>query len=279
MTPVPQLGKPSQPELLNESPKRSELPIDEVVPRFDTGIFLSRQEAAFYVGILAAPGGIVLDQNAWDAARRLRAKVYIDEEGFLPESSRKEDGGEDDQDDLRSVQFGVYQNVGSGHEAKLAGTSRLILKRDESDLLPVEAMYPDVFAEKPAEVNGSETSRVVARHADKVLTRKAISLSLIRAMAAYSVSEAQRPVYATIDPPIKAMYDRMNFPYELLSDLRYLEEYKSKNWAARIEPQDVIDMVNPANHSNGLIQAFFAGVHKDRGLGYYDASLANRIAN
>lgn len=278
---MPQLGKsvqPSQPEILVMPSNGSELSLDDIVPRFETNIFSGqRQAAAFYVGILATPN-VINDQNAWNAARKLRANVYIDEQRFLPETSRKEDGGEDDQDDLRSVQFGVYENIGSEEEAKLAGTSRLIIKRDEADLLPVETMYPEVFTQNPAEISSAETSRVIARHADKAVTRKAISLSLIRAMAAYSVAEARRPVYAVIDPPVKRMYDKMNFPYELMSELRYTEEYKSENWAVKIEPQDVIDLVNPNGHSNGLIQAFFAGVDENRGLGYYDPILTNPIA-
>jgi hypothetical protein len=129
---------------------------DDIIPKFETDVFAGkRQEAAFYVGILATPQTVV-DEDAWNAARILRASVYIDEMKLLPENARKEDGGEDDHDDLRSVQFGVYENTGSEEEARMVGTSRLILKRDEGDLLPVETMHPEVFGNHPAEINSKD---------------------------------------------------------------------------------------------------------------------------
>lgn len=262
--------------LHTSSQQRQEKDVNEVIPRFKTEVFRGRESAAFYVGILATTNEVV-DTEAWHAARVLRANVYIDEMAFLPESSRHEDGGEEDEDDQRSIQFGVYENQGVDGEARLVGTSRLIVKRDTDDLLPAERIYPDVFADRPAEVDSVETSRVIARHADKKITRKAVSLAMIRAMAAWSITEQKQPVYAVIDPSVKRMYDRMEFPYEQLSDLRYTEEYQSENWAVQIEPHNVVNLVKPGSHSSALMKAFFEGVQEHKGLGYYDAYLTNRI--
>ena len=242
-----------------------------VVPSIETEIFRDRL-APFYVGILATPQ-VVVDETAWNAARMLRARVYIDEMKFLPETARKPDGGEDDADDLRSVQFGVYENMNTGGDARLVGTSRLILKRDEEDLLPVEQLYPEVFTDTPAELGSVETSRVIARHEDKRTTRKCISLALIRAMAAWSMREDRKPVYAVIDASVKKMYDRMEFPYAIMSDLKYVGEYQSENWAVKIDPKEVVEQTKPSEHAASIMQIFLANVDKTQGLGYYDQLL------
>lgn len=269
----PQIGSEKDPVNIIDSPLHvvEGGVASEIAPTFNTEIFRDRN-APFYVGILATPQA-VLDQNGWNAARMLRAQVFIDEMNFLPESFRKEDGGEDDADDLRSIQFGVYENQKVDGQARLTGTSRLILKRDEGDLLPVEQIYPEVFDLKPAELGSVETSRVIARHEDKKTTRKCISLALIRAMAAWSMKEDQKPVYAVIDTSVRKMYDRMDFPYTLMSDLKYVPEYQSENWAVKIDPKEVVEQTKPSGHADSLMQIFFANVNTSQGLGYYDLLL------
>lgn len=243
------------------------------IPSVETDVFDENNIAQFNVGVLALPN-IVEDPRGWQAARRLRANVYIDEKGYLPSHSRQADGGETDCDDWRSVQFGVYENVHRPGESRMVGTSRLIVKSEDEALLPVETLFPDAFEGQPAELGSVEASRYIARHEDK-FSQRATSLALMRAMASFCVRGAKQPVYATVEDSLAGLFDKIRLPFDQIGEARMLPEYNSVNLPIRIDPVEVAGNVQAQAHTSDIMRGFFKDVSRHHGLGYFDQTFTN----
>lgn len=244
----------------------------------DSEIFNAHPDAPYYIGVVAAHG-FVLQPELYKAAGTLRANVYIGEKGFLPESARQPDGTERDADDDRSVHFVALENRGPGLSPRVIGTSRLILKRSEHDVLPVENFYPDVFAgDKAAPVRSAEVSRFIARHEDRQVQGK-ISLGLIRASAAWLEHHVHRPAYAVVEAGLTRMFDNIELPYDSESEYRRLEEYgNTRNKAIKIEPSRVLREVQAVKHvASPAMHAFFGDTHAHKGVGYFDETLTKAV--
>ncbi len=255
----------SDPQLLNP---------ELAVPQLDTDIFSSHPDAVFWSGVLALgmqPNEGLAEE--FTAARTLRANIYI-EKGYLTEDAREADGGESDEDDTRSTQFGIIEASPDG--GLMRGTARLIEKQNESDMLPVEAFFPEVFGAAAAPVGSVEASRFIARHPDR-LTQHAISLGLIRSMVAQAESNEAPYIYAVVEDYLAKLFSKINLLHEVVSEPVYLEEYKSTNMALRFDPREVLSQVDQDQYGQEIMQMFFGTAREDRGLGYYDDSLINQV--
>jgi N-acyl-L-homoserine lactone synthetase len=258
-SPQPALPPEAEPGLLLAS-----------IPRAERNPFGAEPDAHFYMGVLAVPG-MVEDPSGWLAARRLRANVYIDEKGYLPPEAREADGGETDIDDQRSIQFGVFENMPDSSQTRMVGTSRLIVKSENNAVLPIETLFPETFANNPAEPGAVEASRYISRHEDK-LAQRFISLGLIRAMDAWAVKETKQPIYAVVEEYLAGMFSKINLPYVQIADEKWVDSYNSVNMAIKIDPESVIKSVDAEKHTTDIMRGFFRDVYEHYGLGFFDRS-------
>ncbi len=243
----------------------------------ESKIFQDHPEAAFYLGVIASPG-IIYAPKEYQAARRLRANVYIDEKHFLGPEARQRDGGESDTDDTRSVHFAVIENKGSEELPRLVGTSRLILKRSVEDGLPVERLFPEAFTSSPAPGSSAEVSRYIARHPERA-RQKAISLALIRAMTAWTLTETRQPVYSVVEKPMVRLFDAIELPYQQISDPKMLPEYNTENMAIQLDPEAVFHSVRAEKHlAAAAMHAFFQKAEGNGGVGYFNENFGERLA-
>ena len=250
-------------------------PIDLLTPRLDADIFSNYPDATFYVGILAVPG-LVVQPSAWQAARCLRANVYIDEKQFLPPSARQLDGGEQDEYDERSVQFGIVEN--RGDSAAMVGTSRLILKRDSDETLPVEKMFPELFDTQAALPDTSETSRYIARHPNRS-TQHAVGIALVRAMTLYAVDKDTPNSYAVVERSLAKIFDWIHLPYRVMTAPKPIAYYNNtQNLAIGINGHEIVDAgLNTRMGSEKMNRLFRPEVVGRLGLGGFDATLTEVI--
>lgn len=246
---------------------------NKFAPTVETVVFDDSSDARFWIGRVATMDDVILSEE-YTAARQLRANVYIDKEGFLPESFRMDDGGESDADDNRSIQFAVIENCAD--EYRLVGTSRLIVKRHEDEPLPVETMFSEAFAENPAPIGSTEASRFIAEYPNK-FTKHLISLSGIRAMELEALNRGFEPIYAVIEEKLAGMFKFIGIPFEQMTELRYLEEYSTPNMAVEIDPNELMKRIEEDITGQLPLSQFFQGSLASLGLGYYDENLQRPI--
>ncbi|MEU7530730.1 hypothetical protein AB0A74_33715 [Saccharothrix sp. NPDC042600] len=211
-------------------------PATEVVPEFETGLFDHHPDARFYVGVLALPGWRVLVPE-YAAATRLRANVYIDEQGFLPSDARDGAGGEHDADDARSVHFGVVERAGPGL-ARLIAVVRLILRERPGDTLPVEHHFPEAFTGAPAATRSCEVSRLISRHEDKRVQGAAFGW-LMRTAAAWARRHHYRRAYALVEEWLARHCRVLGIPHERLTDAKHIPHYATANLVLALDPDAV----------------------------------------
>lgn len=247
---------------------KSMLKSELFMPEVATDMFRVQDSAAFWIGVVATPE-LVMEPEIFTAARSLRAGVYIDKNNFLPESARQSDGGETDSDDPRSVHFVVVEK--SDPISRLVGTSRLIMKNNKNEPLPVERYFPEAFHKSDASVNPAEVSRFIAQHPNKSIQR-AISLSLIRAMAFEAFENGSRPVYAVIEANFARLLKGVGLPFEQITATKQIEAYhNTQNMAVKFEPEEVFTTAMDGKAE--ILSTFFRRSPQLLGLGYYDQSL------
>lgn len=202
----------------------------DIPPITTTHVDLVKEHKTFEVHHLT-------DSSELEAARQLRAQVYIDEMEFLGADARDTDGGEHDMDDTRSIHFGVYAN--NTEERHLAGTARLIVKSGEEDLLPVE----NYFGIK-APQGSVEASRLVVESNKRAKERELlVSLSLMRMMIQTAADMEAPYVYAVVEEGLYKHFRKIGLPAEQLSDLVQLDSYNSLNMAIRFKTDEVLGAV------------------------------------
>lgn len=247
---------------------------ESYIPFVETSVFNDVPSAHFWIGKVAVPGEILLPEE-YTAARQLRANIYIDKEGFLEPEAREVDGGESDEDDERSVQFAVIENLGD--RQRVVGTSRLIVKQHEDDLLPAEHHFPEAFENQPAPVGSTEASRFIAQHPNK-MTKHLISLSEIRAMDLEALERGYEPIYAVIEERLAGMFEFIGVPFRRMTELKYLPEYSTPNMAVEIDPIKVRDEIKKDLSGQLLLTQFFQNAITTRGLGHYEGDLQKPIS-
>lgn len=245
--------------------------IDRLLPDVDSRVFDGREVAAFWVGLVANKGTIQMPDE-YAAVLKLRANVYIDELQYLPEEARGPHGQEVDDDDIRSVQFAILEKNGF-IEPRAVGTGRLIIKRDKDDKLPVERLYPEVFANRPAEVGAVEGSRLIARHPDQ-FRQNLLGLASIRALDFWALENGVPYIYGMAEKPLLRYLSLNGFPYEQLSDFKEVEDYgDTLNAAIRFEPRKVAEIDQLENSRRRVFKEFFEEAADSYGLGYFDMEL------
>lgn len=253
-----------------------------------------------WVGVVAL-NDTVIEPVEYQAAGRLRANVYIDEMGFLPDAARESDGTETDADDLRSRHYVILARrneeadeprrytrdeaaevIGGAvdeirthgsvilPERKLiraVGTMRAIVKRSRGDTLPVERLFPEVFENEPAPVSSLEASRFIARSEFKP-QQNAIALGLIRAVVAQAVEFGNKPIFAVVEKPLKDRFTAIELPFEQISEVKELPEYNdTKNMVLKFDPEEIV--ASASKTPGSMLHRYFNGMEENRGLGFY----------
>lgn len=246
--------------------------VTERIPQIKTEIFEHEPTSEYWIGRVACFDTIDYP-DVYEGASRLRANVYIDEMHFLGPEHRDDKGCEYDCDDSRSIEFAIVQNEHDVEKARVIATSRLIRKRDENDLLPVERLFSEAFKDGPADVDAVEVSRFISRH-EKRSTQHYAALALIRAMTQNAVYSDFKTAYFVIEEPLWRLLERMGLPMEKLTQPKKTAEYgDTKNMAVKIVPKDIIDLVDGDIEDKLPLTKFFKNENGSLGLGFYPASL------
>lgn len=248
-------------------------PIEELTPEVSSDVFLFQPQAQFWIGVPALGNNIHMPNEAV-AYGQLRANVYIDENHFLDESVRRPDGTESDADDARSIHYAVLQDTKEAFRLpKVIGAARLIQKRDETDILPVEKLFPDVFASRPAPVNSVEASRFISRHRDRDLQSK-VSLSLIRSMVMEAYAEGSPYIYAVVEQHLVHLFQKIGLPLDQLAEARPIEEYNNTlNMPLRFDPRKIVETAQADTEGALKMSPFFRFCGPNQGLGFFDQTL------
>lgn len=166
------------------------------------------------------------DEDGWHQYGLLRAKVYIDREQYLPQSAKNEQGEEFDEDDERSLHYGVFAGD------KLVGATRMV-ERLLNTPLPVEKMFSGIVAEQ----DSMEISRFIVDRGMVGHSRTLALLALIRTISHEAQARNVQNLYATIEPFLHKKITEVGIQTEVLTPLTALPEYdNSRNIAVRIDP-------------------------------------------
>lgn len=272
------------PEIMVSMPEIESVGVDVPVPKrarpdihlpfvFEhENLFSERQNAAYYVGLIAAEGTVYMPET-FLAARRLRYDTY-NNYGLLADHAMDLDGGEHDEYDDISAHFGVLKNTGS--IPRLIAYSRLILNRDGTVELPVEEDYPEAF-KQPSGAGASESSRLVSMSREKK-ERSLASAALQRAMIGWGVNNGFDKSYAMVDERVIEQLDRFKIPYSEKSAYKYIPQYNSASKVIAIDPDQALRYASLKNvlHVPMATSMFFRGTKQTQGLGFYGAHLIKR---
>lgn len=173
---------------------------------------------------------------------RLRAQVYIDEMGFLSKDHKLPDGTErpDEYDLLKSTQhFCVYEEIDD--ESTPVGTIRLLQKVSPEEILPVEKHFGEDVGK--VSVGAIEVSRfVVTQERRAEHDRLFVSILLIRAALSNILQKDSPRIYAIVEEDLfKHLRDVIGIPFEVVGEKKYIDEYKTVNYAVTVNPQKILD--------------------------------------
>ncbi len=221
----------------------------------NSDIFLNNPEDRFAIGVYSPNNIINYQQGSIEQAYlRLRAKVYIDQTGFLDDDHRRFDGTELDNDDERSVHLIAFENLIGA--VAVIGCMRLPQKTIENDSkLPVEEFFPEAF-ESPAPIDAIEVSRLIVRHSRSGLSR-VIKQQLMVTSLAYTVNEGLGPVYAVIEEPLRRDLSMLKVPIEVIAEPKYVEKYNTTNIGIKVDQfeferrvgRELLDKINTTHGS------------------------------
>jgi len=219
---------------------------EQVIPVVKSSIFESCPDARFALGILAIED-VPLDglENEYEGYFDLRRKVYVDQTGQLHESELAEDGTDRDQDDCRSVAFGVIENRITDH--RVVAAARLIIKGFGQDnqtnrLLPVEEFCPEIFGEVPIPAEGVEVSRLIARHENAGI-QKVLQWKIYAATLGYIANHELGPTYAVVEPWLER-HLKGTIPVSRIGEPRYIEHYLDYNLPIQVHTDQFVDQMN-----------------------------------
>lgn len=204
---------------------------DAAVPVIDAPIFEGHENERFAVSQLD-PQKVnnYQDASLEQAYLRLRGRVYIDQTGTLPESAKRFDGTEVDRDDERSRHFVVVENKLG--RASVFACMRLICKRDEEDLLPIELEFPESFPE-PASVDSIEVSRFIARNEER--RQNYIAEHQLFAAGMNNIVDSDGEALAIVEPILAKSLKRIGVPLNQISEAKLLPQYGDENVAIEID--------------------------------------------
>lgn len=227
-----------------------------VIPRVESSFFVDRPEARFAIGVLAVGNSVVPGrQQEYDAYFRLRRAVYVEQTGQLSHENVQQDGTDRDEDDARSIAFGIVENYGSGR--RLVGTARLIQKNlgtpegVQPKPLPVEQDWPETFANNPAVPRAAEVSRLISRH-EKASMQEFNKRKLYAVLLAYAQANKLGPAYAIVEDWFERDLNR-SVPTTRIGVPKYIEHYRDTNLPIEIDMPllaERIEKTNPGSLSS-----------------------------
>jgi hypothetical protein len=242
---------------------------EHVIPIFETDMFDGHEDARFGVGIIAVGDEVVPGREAeFTAYKQLRGKVYARQTRMISTEALDHDDSETDDDDSRSVHFGIYEQwtpdeITLANRARSLGAIRLIIKSAAdgsvptsklSSLpltlqkpgngrpLPVEDFFPEAFERKPAPPGSTEASRLIARH-ESAVVQGAVKWTSYAAAEAYILSHDLGPTYATVEPGLETDFRRSRMPFERIAPPKYVPEYAADNLGLVIDTNGFAEVV------------------------------------
>lgn len=224
---------------------------------------LSTKKSIETIVARVADGNTVHSEQLFYQYRRLRADIFIGN-GFLPESSRDDDGGEKlDDDDPRSTHFLCHDGRGQP-----IGSMRLIHRGQRP--LPAETM---LGIDDPSP-HDYEASRFMAYHADKKVQREAAAKLLGIGLGWQALNGCY--IYAVCEDSVLGHFDSLGLVFDSLSEPKELDKYgKTKNRAVRFLVGDSMEKIDHLNRTkSGFEFAIIKGAYdsiakarlKDRGI-------------
>lgn len=208
-------------------------PSREIVPVIESDVFRKHPDKRFAMGSLgigSAIEGTELEP-LFDAYRRLRANVYIDERGMLDADARQADDTERDEDDERSLHIIALENRMG--KAAVFGGIRLI-PREGGGRLPIEHFFPEVFEGRPAPSQSVEVSRYLISHPDSSV-RGETSTRLFTAALGHILGKGLTPTYAVVEPFLEQGLEAARVPLERIADPQYVPAYNAHNLGIKID--------------------------------------------
>jgi N-acyl-L-homoserine lactone synthetase len=207
---------------------------EAVIPTVDSRLFEGHEDARFAVGMLAI-GNEVLSgfDDEYYGYLKLRARVYVDQTRMISPDLVRPDGTETDEDDARSVHFGLLERAERG--ARVIGGLRLITKTEEDNRpLPIEEFFPDVFGDDPAPLMATEASRYIVRHEDPAVQRR-LSDPLFTAAVSFIIAHRLGPTYGVVEEGVEASLRMKGIPLKRVADPKFVPEYAADNLGIEID--------------------------------------------
>lgn len=241
-------------------------------------VFRNHPEAAFWVGKVANLGIVAPGMSEYEnALGRLRAKVYVDEYGFLGDDSIDALGREIDKYDERSVHFAVIENANEDRRSsRMIGSLRLITKKEPEEKYPIEEYFPEVFDELIG-TSSAEVSRFISRYPEDKFTKHVVSLSLIRAIALHATYENIEDYYCIIEEPLFRLLGKIGISMEPIGDSKLIPEQGGVLYPIKIDPLKTIESVTTDKTGNILLEDFFKDEFGNHGIGYYPATFTGGV--
>lgn len=245
----------------------------EIHPLVSTEIFNGHEEQNYWVGKVAV-NGIALYPEYYDATAVFRGNIYTDL-GFIPSEQLDEFGRDLDGDDVRSVQFSVLERAQDVGAARVIGSGRVIIKSEESEPLPIETHFPDVFADNPIPVNNVEISRFIAKH-ESASKQHRVALSLIRVMALYGINNSYDTNFCMIEAPLMRHLTSIGLPTEQLGESKNIDELGGELFPVGIKSSEILESVKTDLSGKLLLKKFFENELASGGEGHYDSSFMRK---
>lgn len=231
------------------------------LPYIESDIFEGHEHAKQMVGMFAIEGNVAPGMAyANQAARQLRYRVY-NNLGWVDSDKRDLDGGESDEHDAHSVQFGTIANTPYG--PILHGGIRLILS-DGKTPLPVEEKY-----QRPMEDGATELSRLIFQHPNKTLRSMSMSASF-RAAIGTGVGLDYKVAYGMVEQYLPRILSARKLAHSVLTDFQPTPEYgNTENALLYVDPHKVLEGTKLRTGASLMTSLFFRNTLKGNGLGYY----------
>ncbi len=203
------------------------------IPIVESHIFDGHEDAHFAVGAVAVDNKVINGyQEEFSGAAKLRANTYVDL-GYVDSDDLDENGTELDLDDKRSIHFVVAEQIASEGLVRIVANMRLIAKTD-SEPLPVERFFPDVFTDIDVPEGSAEVSRLITRH-ENARVQNLLKWPLFIAGLKHVDQNGLGPVFGLLAPTLTRSLVVQRVPVKPLADAKYIEEINFTKQPVKIE--------------------------------------------
>lgn len=208
-----------------ESSSRKKVSRKGTVPFvFGSDLFQDAGDSRFAIGVFSAEDVLNYEKSQNELIKgylQLRANTYIDYANILGDEARRPDGTELDEYDKYSIHFVAYEKLAGGVVA-VVGTTRLIVKTSEDDLLPIESTFKDQIS-TPIDVDGIEVSRFIINHCHPIHQRK-LKAKMIMTTLAYVFANKLGPIVGIIENRFKRHLTAFGVSTKLLAEPIFVNE-------------------------------------------------------